>query len=79
MARYKSDPFKYLKMNVHICCCRPLRSSGRSRHSDKAGGGGGRGVGGHPNPEIREMPGLQKNFFQSGLKIRGGGPPGPLP
>ena len=39
------------------------------------GGGGGRGVGGHPDPEIREMPGLQKKFFQSGLKIRGGQAP----
>ena len=37
--------------------------------------------GGHP--EIREMPGLNKNFFrpfgpQFGLKIRGEGRPGPL-
>ena len=35
------------------------------------GGGGG----GHPDPEIRGMPG-RKKFF--GLKISGGGP-GPLP
>ena len=55
--------------------------SGGSRHSD--GPGGGRG-GGHPDPEIRGMPGLKKTFFrpfapQFGLKIRGAGPPGPSP
>ena len=37
--------------------------SGRSRPSDKGGGGGG-----HPDPEIRGGPGLQKIFFApSGL------------
>ena len=47
--------------------------SGGSRHSDKGGGG-------HPDAEIREMPGLKKTFFrpfgpQFSLKIRGGGAP----
>ena len=57
-----------------------MESSGRSRLSDKAGGGGG-----HPDPEITGGAGLQKIFFRPfgphfGLKIRrGGGPPGPLP
>ena len=40
-----------------------------------------------PDPDLetrRGEPGLQKNFFRSfgpqfGLKIRGAGPPGPLP
>ena len=32
--------------------------SGRSRPSDSRGGGGG-----HPDPEIRGGPGLQKNSF----------------
>ena len=40
------------------------------------------GGGGHPDPEIRGMPGLKKFFSslapQFGLKISGGGP-GPLP
>ena len=47
----------------------------------------GRGVGGHPNAEIRgggEGPTLKKHFFppcgpQFGLKIRGGGDPDPSP
>ena len=43
--------------------------------------GGGEG-GGHPDHEIRGWPGLKKIFFwpfgpHFGLKIRGGGPPGP--
>ena len=56
-----------------------MENSGRSRLSDKGGG--------HPDPEITGVPGLQKLFFRPfgphfGLKIRrggGGGPPGPLP
>ena len=45
------------------------------------GGGGGAG---HPDPETRGMPGLQKNFFrpfglQFSLKITGVRPPGPSP
>ena len=44
--------------------------------------GGVRGGGGHPDPEIRGMPGLKKIFFrpfapQFGLKIRGAGPRAP--
>ena len=39
--------------------------------------------GGHPDPEIRGMPGLKKFFSsltpQFGLKIGGGGGPGPSP
>ena len=46
--------------------------SGGSRPTDKGGVGGG-GAGGHPDPDIREGGGLQKNFFRFGLKIRGGG------
>ena len=46
--------------------------SGGSRPTDKGGGEGG-GAGGHPDPDIREGGGLQKNFFRFGLKIRGGG------
>ena len=46
--------------------------SGGSRPTDKGGGGEG-GAGGHPDPDIREGGGLQKNFFRFGLKIRGGG------
>ena len=48
-------------------------------------GGVGEGrAGGHPDPEIRGMPGLKKIFFrplapQFGLKIRGAGPLGPSP
>ena len=47
-------------------------------------GGGGGGGPGHPAPEIRGGPDLKINFFrpfgpQSGLKIRGAGPPGPFP
>ena len=50
--------------------------SGRSRPSDKGGG--------HPDPEIKGGPSLQKNFFppfgpQFGLKIGGGPDSGPLP
>ena len=37
--------------------------SGGSRPTDKGGGGGGGGGGGHPDPDIREGGGLQKNFF----------------
>ena len=48
--------------------------SGGSRPTDKGGGGGREGgAGGHPDPDIREGGGLQKNFFRFGLKIRGGG------
>ena len=48
--------------------------SGGAKHSDGGGGGG------HPDPEIRGMPGLKKIFFrpfasQFGLKIRGRPPP----
>ena len=49
------------------------------------GEGAGAGAGGHPDPEIRGGGGsLPKKFFrpfkpQFGLKIRGGGPPGPSP
>ena len=51
---------------------------------NRGGGGGGRGEGGHPDHEIRGWPGLKKIFFgpfgpHFGLKIRGGGPPGPSP
>ena len=55
-----------------------LVSSGGSRPSDRVGAG-------HPEPEIRGGPGLQKRFFRPfgphfGLKIRGWPwPPGPLP
>ena len=40
--------------------------------------------GGHPDPEIRGMPGLKKNIFrpfgpQFGLQIRGAGPSDPSP
>ena len=43
-----------------------------------------RGEPGHPDREIRGGPSLKKMFFpsfgpQSGMKIMGGGPPGPLP
>ena len=43
-----------------------------------------RGGGGHPDPEIRGMPGLKKNIFrhfgpQFGLKIRGAVPSDPSP
>ena len=46
--------------------------------------GGGGGWVGYPDPEIRGGPGLQKNVLwpfrpQFGIKISGGGPPGPLP
>ena len=46
--------------------------------------GGGRGGGGHPDPEIRGRPGLKKNFFrpfrpQFGQKMRWRAAPGPLP
>ena len=45
--------------------------------------GEGRGSG-HPDHKIRGWPGLKKFFFwpfgpHFGLKIRGGGPPGPSP
>ena len=49
------------------------------------GEGAGAGAGGHQDPEIRGGGGrLPKKFFrpfkpQFGLKIRGGGPPGPSP
>ena len=56
--------------------------SGRSRPSDW--GAGGRG--GHPDPEIKGGGGgrLKKKIFRRfgphfGLKVRGGGPPGPFP
>ena len=50
--------------------------SGRSRPTDKGGGGG------HLDPEVRGSPGLKKIIFrpfgpQFGLKVRGAGPPGP--
>ena len=45
--------------------------------------GVGRGVPGHPNPDIMGGGGLQKIFLpfgpQFGLKIRGEGPPDPSP
>ena len=45
-------------------------------------GGVGEG-GGHPDPEIRGMPGLKKIFFALRASVwsknKGGGPPGPLP
>ena len=53
------------------------RGSGGSRPSDNGGGGG------HLDPEIRGARSPKKNFGplgpQFGPKIRGGGPPGPLP
>ena len=52
--------------------------SGGSRPSDKAGGGGG-----HPDPKIRGVGGLQKHFSALRASVlakkRGGGTPGPLP
>ena len=61
-------PFGYILLNI---------ISGRSRPSDKGGGG-------HHDPDIREAGGLIKKFIQLfgpqlGLKIRGAGPPGPFP
>ena len=54
-----------------------LKASGGSRPLDKVGGGGGRGWGGHSDPQIRKNPVSKKTFLaQFGLKIKGKSDPG---
>ena len=59
---------KTIRYSVNTAQLLILLISGGSRHSDKGGGEGD----GHPDPEIKGMPGLQKHFFffgPSGLSL----------
>ena len=75
-----------IRRRVHGARSHKFRDSlttlvGAFRQGGRGGGGPSDKGGGHPDPEImgREGRKSQKNFFQFGLKIRGGRSPGPLP